>query len=249
LNLSPLEVRDREGFPRPLEDLLGIIGVDFNDQSGLRAALTHPSYWGSCVLPERERLERSYERLEFLGDSVLALSICERLFKSFPEDDQGAMSKAKAHIVSKGVLLKAARRIELGDFIRVGKGVEESAGRDHTAFVVDCFEALIGAVFIDQGFERARDFVIERMSEFLEEAGGEAARDFKTELQEYAQKRHKTLPRYVMISENGPDHRKMFKVEVFINGASHGTGEGRSKKEAETEAARAAILGMSADGS
>lgn len=241
MEVSHLDVREKEDFPRPPEELQEKIGITFEDPSKLRAALTHPSFWGNYAIPESERLARSYERLEFLGDSVIALAVCTYLFKAYPDDNQGILSKVKAHVVSKHVLLKAAQRLELGDYLRVGKGVEETAGRDHAAFMVDCFESLVGAVYLDRGFEIASDFVLDNMKEFLDELPESGTQDFKTALQETVQKEFKALPKYRLVGESGPDHRKVFAVEVYVNGEMYGAGEGHSKKEAEIAAAEQAL--------
>jgi len=244
LKASYLDVREAEGFPRPLEELQKRIGISFGNEALLRAALTHPSYWGDVVMPESERLARSYERLEFLGDSVIALSICSHLFRQYPEDNQGTLSKAKAHLVSKQVLLEVAVRLGLGNHIRVGRGVEESAGRDHKTFLVDCFEALVGAFYLDKGFEPARDFVLRVIQPELDEILRTGIKDYKTTLQEIVQREHKCLPRYRLVSQSGPEHNKLFVVEVYVNGLHQGTGNGFSKKDAEVAAARDALQNM-----
>jgi ribonuclease III len=244
LKASYLDVRDVEGFTRPPAELQERIGIRFENEALLRAALTHPSYWGDVAMPDSERLARSYERLEFLGDSVIALTVCTSLFKQYPEDNQGVLSKVKAHLVSKRVLLDVATRIELGNYIRVGRGVEESAGRDHKTFLVDCFESLVGSIFLDKGFERARDFTLEVMRPDFEEIGLADIKDFKTTLQELIQKNHRCLPKYKLVQQSGPEHNKLFEIEVYVNGDLLGTGAGRSKKEAQIDAARQALLNM-----
>jgi ribonuclease III len=241
LKTSYLDIRDEEGFPKPLDELEEAIGVRFNDRSWLRAALTHPSFWGDFAIPDTDRMARSYERLEFLGDSVIALTVCTHLFVQFPADNQGALSKAKAHLVSKAVLLSISRRMVLSEYLRIGKGVEESAGRDHSSFLVDCFEGLVGAIYMDRGFEVAQEFVAGVMNEEMIELQKNGIQDHKTTLQELAQKHFRCLPRYRLVEQAGPEHHKTFKVEVFVNGGKCGEGEGYSKKEAETAAAQQAL--------
>ncbi|HOO55969.1 MAG TPA: ribonuclease III [bacterium] len=241
MRTSYLQIQEEEGFPNSLDEFQDKIGVRVDDISKLRAALTHPSFWGEFAISESERLERSYERLEFLGDSVIALTVCTFLFREFPDDHQGILSKAKAHLVSKSTLLKASKRINLNDYIRVGKGVEESAGRDHKSFMVDCFESVIGAVYLDKGFELAAELVLRLMTEELKAVKESGVRDYKTTLQEFVQKEFRSLPKYRLVSQDGPDHNKKFTVEVCINGEYYGTGTGFSKKEAEISAAREAL--------
>lgn len=244
MRASYLDVRDEEDFPKPLSGLQDRIGIKFEDETRLRAALTHPSFWGDFAIAEAERLARSYERLEFLGDSVIALTVCSHLFRFYPEDNQGVLSKAKAHLVSRRVLLEVARRLELGEYIRVGRGVEGSAGRDHKTFLVDCFESLVGAIYLDRGFEAAGDFVLRAMEPDLEEIRRTGIRDDKTTLQELVQKNYRCLPKYRVVSQAGPEHLKMFMVEVYVNGEICGSGNGHSKKEAEIAAARQALQKM-----
>jgi len=247
LKTSYLEIRDEEGFPGPLDELQNSIGVKFNTPSLLRAALTHPSFWGDFAIPEQERLARSYERLEFLGDAVLSLAVCAYLFTEYPDDNQGLLSKAKGNLVSKQTLLNVARRLNLENYIRVGKGVEESAGRGHASFLVDCLESLLGAVFLDQGFERAAALTIGFLGEELLDARSAPDRDFKTSLQELVQKHFKCLPRYKLVSQSGPEHHKLFAIDVYIDGVKYGSGEGYSKKEAEIAAAHQALEALKLD--
>ncbi|MFC1474646.1 ribonuclease III [bacterium] len=232
---------EEEGFPNPLGELQERIEVRFEDEANLRAALTHPSFWGEYAIPESERLWRSYERLEFLGDSVVALTVCTYLFEKYSHSHQGHLSKHKGHLVSKKVLLRVAKGLGIGDFIRVGKGVGENTGREHSSFMVDCFEALVGAVYLEFGFDRARDFVLQSMQAELEKNDRPGVHDYKTTFQEVIQKKFKCLPHYTLISETGPEHQKEFTVEVFVNGDFYGEGRGSSKKEAEISAAKHAL--------
>ncbi len=236
------ETVSEEGFPRPLSDLLKSLDLELHYRSTVQAALTHPSFWGEYAIPEEKRLARSYERLEFLGDSVISLTICSYLFHKHPAYDQGKLSKLKGHLVSKDTLYKVSCDLGLGDYIRVGKGVLHGAGRTHAAFLVDCFEALVGAVYLEKGFDYASRFVLEAMKPAIMKADTiEAIADFKTELQEIVQKQFKTLPQYKLVSQKGPEHRKQFTVAVCVDNREMGRGQGTSKKEAETNAAQAAL--------
>jgi len=247
--VTPLDDRlnyigEDEGFGVPLADLQDRLGVHLSGEADLRAALTHPSFWGEFAIPEAERLKRSYERLEFLGDSVIALSVCTYLFGKFPASHQGHLSKHKGHLVSRKVLLRVARRLGLADFIRVGKGVNETSGHEHSSFMVDCFEAVVGAVYLDADFDTARDMVLRAMEEDLEKTDTPGIHDYKTAFQEIIQKRFRCLPRYSLISEDGPEHQKEFAVEVYVDGDLYGEGRGTSKKEAEISAAKHALIKM-----
>lgn len=250
LNGHPRYIGEGDRFTDSLDVLQERIGIHFEDAGRLSAALTHPSFWGEFAISEEERLSKSYERLEFLGDSVIALSVCSYLFEKFPANHQGLLSKDKGHLVSKKVLLRVSRKLGLDEYIRVGKGVSDSAGRDHTSFMVDCFEALVGAIYHDFGFERARDFVIDTMREELDGVESEGILDFKTTFQELVQKRFKCLPQYRLVSQEGPEHQKEFTVEVFVRGEHYGEGRGHSKKEAEMSAARCGLdrMGDESDG-
>ena len=238
-------VSGEEGFPQPLSELLDRLDLDLHFRATVQAALTHPSFWGEYAIPEEKRLARSYERLEFLGDSVIALTICSFLFHKHATYDQGKLSKLKGHLVSKETLFRVATELGIGDYIRVGKGVLHGAGRKHSTFLVDCFEALVGAVYLEKGFDYASRFVLEAMKPAILEADNiEAITDFKTELQEFVQKTFKTLPQYKLVSQKGPEHSKQFTVAVHVDGREAGKGRGTSKKEAETNAARAALQNL-----
>ena len=239
---SYLDVTATQGFPNPVEELLASLDLDLKDIAGVEAALTHPSFWGEFAISESKRLARSYERLEFLGDSVIALTTCRFLFLNYPGYHQGKLSKLKGHLVSKDVLLRVAERLRIDDYIRVGKGVILGSGRKHTGFMVDCFEALVGAVFLEQGFEAAASFAIRAIGPEIESLPSvDELPDYKTTLQEIVQKRYKSLPAYRVAAQTGPEHKKHFTIRVFINGEVFGEGDGSSKKEAETMAAKAAI--------
>jgi len=246
---SYLDVTAEQGFPNPVDELLASLGLELEDRATVEAALTHPSFWGEFAIPEEKRLARSYERLEFLGDSVVALTTCRYLFQTFPEYHQGKLSKLKGHLVSKDILLRVAEKLHIGDYIRVGKGVIFGSGRKHSGFLVDCFEALVGAIFVEKGFEFAAEFTLNALRGEIDDLPSvEDLPDYKTTLQEIVQKRFKSLPVYKVVAQSGPEHKKHFTIRVFVNGAVFGEGDGSSKKEAEINAARAAIDKMSGNG-
>ncbi|MBS0166614.1 MAG: ribonuclease III [Nitrospira sp.] len=216
----------------------------FTDDNLLEEALTHKSY----VNERRESSRTHNERLEFLGDAVLSLIISDYLARRYPELSEGALSKLKAKLVSEAPLANAARRLDLGRYLRLGRGEERSNGRDKTSLLADALEAVIAAVYLDGGFEASRDFTIDILADELhqldavhEQPGGD---DYKTRFQEWCQKRYEMLPQYLVVGETGPDHQKLFEVEVQVNHRVVGIGRGNSKKEAEQEAARRALEEM-----
>ena len=213
----------------------------FTNPSFLTEALTHKSY----VNERRDAGRKHNERLEFLGDAVLSLIMSDYLAKRYPELSEGALSKLKAKLVSEAPLANAARRLDLGARLKLGRGEELSNGRDKASLLADAFEAVIAAIYLDGGLEASRNFTIEALIDELrqidvqqEKPGGD---DYKTRFQEWCQKRYELLPRYVIVRETGPDHQKSFEVEVLVNDKVFGAGRGHSKKEAEQEAAQRAL--------
>lgn len=210
------------------------IGVRFSDATLLETALTHRSF-----AFERGKITTN-ERLEFLGDAVLGLVVTDLAYRAFPQLSEGALAKLRAATVNMTVLADVARRLGLGDHLLLGKGEEQSGGRDKASILADALEAVLGAVYLDGGWEEARG-LIERLFQPRVEAyaRGEGDRDFKTTLQELAAQRAGRLPEY-RIAERGPDHEKEFSAIVYLDGRELGRGTGRSKKEAEQRAAQQA---------
>lgn len=213
----------------------------FRDPSLLDEALTHKSYANE----NRGAALRHNERLEFLGDAVLSLIITEHLASRYPGMREGALSKLKAGLVSEVSLAAAARRLNLGSRLRLGRGEERSRGREKSSLLANALEALIAAVYLDGGLEASRAFVLDVLGEELQETeltrANPGGSDYKTRLQEWCQKHRKSLPLYRTLQETGPDHRKIFEVEVIMGDLTIGRGQGLSKKEAEQEAARSAL--------
>jgi ribonuclease-3 len=207
------------------------LGVRFGD-AGLRAtALTHRSY------AFEQGLGVNNERLEFLGDSVLGLVVTDLAFRAYPELPEGQLAKLRAAIVNMQALADVARGLGIGALILLGKGEEQSGGHDKASILADALEAIFGAVYLDAGLDVARE-LIERLFRPRMEAyvRGEGDRDFKTLLQELASQRQQSLPSYE-VQEQGPDHQKEFTAIVSVGGERLGTGTGRTKKEAEQQAA------------
>jgi len=207
----------------------------------LQEALTHKSY----VNEQKTSAGSHNERLEFLGDAALSLIISERLIALLPDSSEGTLSKFKARLVSEPVLAGVARRVNLGSCLLIGRGEERSNGRDKDSLLADALEAVIAAVYLDGGLNAAREVVVRLFEEELAQVASQQHRpgadDYKTQLQEWCQKRFDSLPYYAMVRESGPDHDKLFEVDVSIKGERLGRGAGHSKKEAEQLAAKQAL--------
>jgi ribonuclease III len=215
------------------------LGVRFADTTLRDLALTHRSF------AFEHELEVNNERLEFLGDAVLGLVVTGLAFREFPDLSEGELAKLRAAIVNMGALADVARDLGLGQFIRLGKGEEMSGGRDKSSILADALEAVFGALYLDLGLDAARRVIVRllrpRMVAYVR---GEGGRDYKTILQELASQDLRALPEY-RIAERGPDHRKEFTATVYLDGRAYGTGTGRSKKEAEQQAAHEAYVKLS----
>lgn len=217
-----------------LESLDRALGVSFDDAALRTAALTHRSY------AFEHGTEITNERLEFLGDSVLGLVVTDMAYASYPDLPEGSLAKLRAAIVNMVALADVARSLGLGEMVLLGKGEELSGGRDKSSILADALEAVFGAIYLDRGLDVARE-LIERLFRPRMEAyaRGEGDRDYKTILQELASQELRSMPEY-RLEERGPDHAKEFTATVYVAGEALGTGMGRSKKEAEQQAAREA---------
>ncbi len=215
------------------------LGVRFRDRSLREVALTHRSF------AFEQGLEANNERLEFLGDAVLGLVVTDMAYREFTDISEGELAKLRAAIVNMGALSEVARDLGIGRFVLLGKGEELSGGRDKTSILADALEAILGAVYLDRGLDVARK-LIERLfrPRMIAYVRGEGERDYKTILQELASSDIHALPEY-RIAERGPDHQKEFTATVYLAGKAWGTGIGRSKKEAEQQAAHEAFLKLS----
>ena len=223
-------------FNERYEELLARLGISFVNEDLLLQALTHRSF-----VMENERAN-SNERLEFLGDTVLDLIIAEALFRNHADWPEGELTKAKASAVEERSLEKLAREWDIGPFIRISHGEESSGGRNRRALLADSVEALIGAYFLDQGLDACRIFLLREMAAMLGAVERqEHERDYKTLLQEVMQARFQSAPNYEVTAENGPAHDRTFEIAVVFSGAILGTGSGKSKKEAEQQAAAEAL--------
>ncbi len=208
------------------------LGYAFSHRDNLEAALAHRSW---CA--ETEDVA-SNERLEFLGDSVLGLVVTDHIYTSYPDLPEGELAKVRSSVVNAQALADAAASLDLGSAVRLGKGEDASGGREKPSILSDAFEAVIGAIYLDGGWDSAADFVLRMLGPLIEEAAaGPGGQDYKTRLQELAAQHYPDLPRY-MVEDDGPDHAKTFHARVFIGPDEQGEGRGRSKKQAEQAAAR-----------
>ena len=229
--------------PKPADQLASDIGVNFSDSELLQQSLYHRSYLNEA--PDREI--ESNERMEFLGDAVLGLIVSEKLYNDYPALSEGHLSQLRALLVRWDALAQAAQRIDLGSYLVLGRGEELSGGRNRPSNLAGAFEALIGAAFLDGGMSKARKLVLRLLKvDFEEIAKRGATADSKSELQHVAQTRWHQIPDYKLISSEGPDHAKLFTVEVSVGEQVLGQGQGRNKKQAELNAARQALETLAA---
>ena len=212
------------------EDLQQVLHYTFKNPALLRIALTHTSFANESKVPTTHN-----ERLEFLGDSVLSLVVADHLFHQ-SKRPEGELSRMRASLVSEEALFQFAEEIQLGEYLRLGHGEELGGGRTRPSVVSDAFEAVIAALYLDGGFEVARNFIMPFITE-----GKTAEEDYKTRLQEVVQQSPDAALRYEVVDETGPDHDKKFTVSVWRNGTHLADGIGRSKKAAEQNAAKKAL--------
>ena len=228
-----------------LLELSAHLGVEFKDLTLLHEALIHSSYANEA----KEKNIVHNERLEFLGDAVLELASSTYLYMHFPQMPEGQLTKTRASIVCSTSLAELARTLHLGDYLLLGHGEEMSGGRDRQTNLEDVFEAVIGAIYLDQGWDIAKDYVIRQlMPLFIQAEQGAILKDYKTILQELVYQDSSQNVSYELVSTTGPDHDKTFIFNVRITGKVMGTGMGRSKKEAEQKAAKEALAKIAPTG-
>lgn len=217
------------------------LGYTFQNITLLERALTHPSY-----LAEHPEIRLSYQRLEFLGDAVLGLTLAEALYQLYPEEREGTLSSARSSLAKGSTLVKLARKICLHDHMRLGASEEESKGRQRASTLEDSLEAVFGAIYIDGGLKPARDCILRVYGDIREAAETALTKDNpKGRLQEWAQARDPNAPpAYELIEESGPPHDRRFTAQVTLPDGLNGIGEGHSKKEAEENAAREVLKNL-----
>lgn len=218
------------------------LGYKFKNINLLENALTHSSYAN-----EVRDGTSSNERLEFLGDSVLSIIVSEFIYKKFANQPEGELTKLRASLVCEKSLCGFSRELDLGKYLRLGKGEEKGGGRNRDSILADAFEAVLAAMYLDGGFEVARNHVLRFVKEEIEHTDDEVFKDYKTLLQEIIQRNPEESVAYFLTGESGPDHNKLFTVEVRLNSNVIGKGEGRSKKQAEQMAAKQALSLMGAE--
>ena len=227
-----------------LATLLEMLKISFNDLSLLEQAMVHSSYLNE----NPSYAPFSNERLEFLGDAILGFIVAEKLYQDFPDLTEGEMTRLRSVLVRRDTLARLARDVRLGDYLYLGKGEEASGGRHKSANLAGAMEAMVAAVFLDQGLTITRELVIKLFDEELQKVMRQGAEvDYKSQLQELIQSRYQLTPDYRLIEATGPDHDKRFTVEVMLGDTVLGRGSGKSKKMAETEAARSALVQLPAN--
>ncbi len=229
-------------LPASEADLEPRLGYRFRDAPRLHAALTHRSFAHEASL----RPDEHYERLEFLGDALLGLVVSEWLLRDDPSADEGDLTRRKQSVVRMEALAEAARRLGLGEVLRLGRGEETTGGREKPSLLADTFEAIVGAVYLDGGIRAARSFVLRHLGKELRahRRARVPPEDYKTRLQEAVQGKLRQTPRYRIVSTSGPPHALEFEAEVRVGESLLGTGRGTSRKQAEQAAARAALSGL-----
>ena len=223
----------------PMEDLEQRIGYIFKDKTILEEALTHSSY--SNELSQKHIIRNCNERLEFLGDSVLSIIVSEYLYEKYQNEPEGKLTNRRRELVCEKALARYANEIELGRYLMLGKGEDKTGGRNNKSIIADAFEAILAAIYLDSaenGKENVKKFLMPFVKNEIEtySISGETI-DYKTLLQQFTQQSDGELPAYIEVSESGPDHMKRFEVEVRLNNNIIGKGVGKTKKEAEQNAA------------
>ncbi|MBY0755546.1 ribonuclease III [Clostridium sardiniense] len=222
-----------------LKEFQSALGVKFTNLSYLKKALTHSSFANQYKDTEYN------ERLEFLGDSVLQLCITEYLFKNYLDKAEGELTKIRSLIVCENSLFEIAKKLDLGNYIRMSKGEELTGGRNRTSIQADAVEAVLAAIYLDKGLEFTREFILNQFREIIDKAiENKIILDFKTKLQEHLQKNGEVNIIYDLVKFEGPPHRRKFFTKVLINNECMGEGEGFSKKEAEQASAKQALEKM-----
>ncbi len=220
------------------------LGYNFRNTVYLELALTHRSH----LRANESSITQSYERLEFLGDSVLGLVVAEELYQKHPDMTEGDLTKSKSLLVNKKVLAHVGNKMGLGDYVFLSSDEERAGGRRRQSIVADCLEAVIGAVYLDGGMAATREVIKQAISfDFGQTSKALSLRNYKGELLERLQARGAGMPHYTVTGEEGPEHKKIFTVDVFVGGKRMGTGVGDSKKNAEQKAAAEALTTLNSE--
>lgn len=221
--------------PEVVEEKLRVV---FNDKKLLAQAFVHRSYWNEHSSDGAGH----NERFEFLGDSVLGLLIADYLFKQHPHLDEGSLSSLRSQMVDAPACASYVQKLEIAPFLLLGKGEQMNQGKGRESILADLFEAVVGALYLDQGLDAVYTFFFSHFKDEIEQMVRSPLRNWKAELQDYAQKKHQQTPLYQVDVESGPPHLRQFRISVWFNDQKMGEGEGSSKKEGQVEAAKDALL-------
>ena len=223
-----------------LGDLQRKIGIQFKDQNLLEVAFTHRSYLNE----QKNTKSDSNERLEFLGDSVLSLIVSRFLFKKLPQSTEGQLTTLRASLVRTETLSKIAQNLSLSSYLKLSKGEEETGGRKNSSILANTFEALVGAIYLDQDLVYTEKFIESFILKNWRQLTQSAVTDFKSKLQEALQRKYHESPVYRLLASWGPDHARQFQIGVYLSGKILGKGAGRNKQEAAQSAAKSALAGL-----
>ena len=231
--------KEKRAITDDIGKLEEIIGYSFKDKKILEQALTHSSYANDYL----RNSALGNERLEFLGDAIIDMVIGAELFSRFPDKQEGFLSKLRSEMVCEDALANAAIQFGINEYLKLGRGEEQKGGRQRHSLISDMMEAIVAAVFVDGGIDKSTEVVYKLLGDTIERGcRGELPKDYKSDLQEYFQSKGKKIPSYKILDESGPDHNKVFKVGVYEDNVLIGEGQGKSKKEAEGNAAKAALM-------
>ena len=228
---------NNKNYINTINHLEADIGIKFNDKSILMMSIAHSSF----VNENPNAISWSNERLEFLGDALLSSIIASELYTTHPEMDEGSLTELRSSLVRAETLAEIATELHLGDHLLLGQGEEQTGGRRRPSNLSRAFEALLGAIFLDQGYEKLDKFVTELFENRLSNNSINQLQDPKSKLQEFVQQTKKTTPIYMLVEQTGPDHHKLFTVEVCLDNEVVGSGNGKRKLEAERNAAEDAL--------
>lgn len=222
-----------------LQGFCDSLGIHMHDLELLDMALTHTSYAHEAKQTPKPQHN---ERIEFLGDSVLSVIVSTYMYQNFPDLAEGQLTKLRAHLVCEGSLYEYAKKIHLGAYLRLGKGEELSGGRERPSILADAFESVLGAIYLDQGFEKVQSYLLTMMQQEIDYICRHGIyNDYKTRLQEFLQRDGDVDISYQLMSSTGPEHNKVFTSEVMVQGRVIGEGKGRTKKDSEQHAAQQAL--------
>lgn len=222
-----------------LQGFCDSLGIRMHDLELLDMALTHTSYAHEAKQTPKPQHN---ERIEFLGDSVLSVIVSTYMYQNFPDLAEGQLTKLRAHLVCEGSLYEYAKKIQLGAYLRLGKGEELSGGRERPSILADAFESVLGAIYLDQGFEKVQSYLLDMMQQEIDYICRHGIyNDYKTRLQEFLQRDGDVDISYQLMSSTGPEHNKVFTSEVMVQGRVIGEGKGRTKKDSEQHAAQQAL--------